>query len=216
MIREDSLKWTYSDSSKIQQAWKTHWRSTATMPSSIEQLPRELQQMVFIHLDYQMLIRLSTVNRYFQQIIDPQRMASDADKIQFIMRAAKDFPQHRPSERGHDFRPGNFECYICFRVRSPENFDMLQPQSAFLDLRGCIVQDREPDPRIDVKVMLRRFCIECGVKEGIHASFDCLTTRTGKDLWICNCRKVWSKPGYLRCPDCRGDCPLRPRRKFIM
>ncbi|QPG95804.1 hypothetical protein C2857_002147 [Epichloe festucae Fl1] len=151
MIREDSLKWTYPDSSNTQQVWKPHWRSTATMPSSIEQLPRELQEMVFIHLDYQMLIRLSTVNRYFQQIIDPQRMASDADKVQFIMRAAKDFPQHRPSERGHDFRPGNFECYICFRVRSPDNFDMLQPQSAFLDLRGCIVQDREPDPRIDAK-----------------------------------------------------------------
>ncbi|KAL6876993.1 hypothetical protein J3F83DRAFT_433040 [Trichoderma novae-zelandiae] len=185
-----------------------------TMPSLVERLPQELQRLVFSHLDYQSLIHLSTMNRYFHRTIDPQRMADPADKAQFVMRAAKDFPQHRPSEKGHDYKPGNFECYICFRVRSPEHFDMLQPLSVYVDVHGLIVRDREPDPRSDRLVMLRRFCISCGVETGIHAPFDCLTTRTGRDLWVCRCRKVWSKPGCLRCPDCQGDCPLRPRRKL--
>lgn len=184
------------------------------MPSLIERLPQELQRLVFSHLDYQTLIHLSTMNRYFHQTIDPQGMADPADKAQFVMRAAKDFPQHRPSEKGHDYKPGNFECYVCFRVRSPEHFDMLQPLSVYVDVHGNIVRDREPDPRSDRLVMLRRFCISCGVDTGIHAPFDCLTTRTGRDLWVCRCRKVWSKPGCLRCPDCQGDCPLRPRRKL--
>lgn len=185
------------------------------MPSTIERLPNELQKMIFFHLDYQALIHLSTMNRYFQRTLDPHRMASTADKAQFVMRAAKDFPQHRPSEKSHDFRPGNFECYICFRVRSPDNFDMLQPQHAYIDNRGCIVQGRDPDIHTDRKIMLRRFCIDCGVREGIHVPFDCLVTRTGKDLWVCRCSKVWAKPSCLRCPDCKGDCPLRPRRKLM-
>ncbi|UKZ49323.1 hypothetical protein TrVGV298_003569 [Trichoderma virens] len=191
-----------------------HRQHSRTMPCLIERLPQELQRLVFSHLDYQALIHLSTMNRYFHQTINPQRMADPADKAQFVMRAAKDFPQHRPSEKGHDYKPGNFECYICFRVRSPEHFDMLQPQSVYVDVHGHVVRDREPDPRSDRLVMLRRFCISCGVETGIHAPFDCLTTRTGRDLWVCRCRKVWSKPGCLRCPDCQGDCPLRPRRKL--
>ncbi|RFU77820.1 hypothetical protein TARUN_4404 [Trichoderma arundinaceum] len=191
-----------------------HRQHSRTMTSLIERLPQELQKVVFSHLDYQALIHLSTMNRYFYRTIDPQRMADPADKAQFVMRAAKDFPQHRPSEKGHDYKPGNFECYICFRVRSPDHFDMLQPQSVYVDVHGHIVRDREPDSRSDKLIMLRRFCISCGVESGIHAPFDCLTTRTGRDLWVCNCRKVWSKPGCLRCPDCQGDCPLRPRRKL--
>jgi hypothetical protein len=195
---------------------RQHWRTAINMPSIIERLPHELRGMVFANLDYQSLIHLSTMNRFFHQVINPQRMANPDDKMQFVMRAAKDFPQHRPSEKGHDFRPGNFECYICFRVRSPDKFDTLQAQAAFLDTLGRIVRNRGVDCRSDRQVMLRRFCIECGVREGIHAPLDCLTTRTGKDLWICNCPKVWSKPGCLRCPNCQGDCPLRPRKKSIL
>lgn len=191
------------------------WRRPAMTSSLIERLPNELQRIVFSHLDYQSLIYLSTMNRYFHRAIDPQAMANGIDKAQFVMRAAKDFPQHRPSEKSHDYRPGNFECYICFRVRSPDHFDMLQPQSAYVDAHGCLVRNREPDVRTDRQVTLRRFCVDCGVAEGLHAPFDCLTTRTGKDLWVCSCRQVWSKPACLRCPECRGDCPLRPRRKLL-
>ena len=195
---------------------KPRWTESPNQPSLIERLPNELRRMVFSCLDYQSLIHLSTMSRFFQREIDPQKMATVSDKAQFVMRAAKDFPQHRPSEKGHDYKPGNFECYICFRVRSPDKFDMLQPQSTYIDTRGCVVSDRDPDPRTDRQIMLRRFCIECGVREGLHVPFDCLTTRTGKDLWVCKCRKVWSKPGCLRCPDCRGDCPLRPRKKTVI
>ncbi|OAQ73411.1 F-box domain-containing protein [Pochonia chlamydosporia 170] len=150
-----SFKESPQRTSNFQQASRQPWRIAVNLPSIIERLPHELQRMVFSNLDYQSLIHLSTMNRYFQRTVDPQRMASPTDKAQFVMRAAKDFPQHRPSEKGHDFRPGNFECYICFRVRSPDKFDMLQPQSAFVDIRGCIIKEREPDLRVDKQVMLR-------------------------------------------------------------
>ncbi|EEU43987.1 uncharacterized protein NECHADRAFT_30241 [Fusarium vanettenii 77-13-4] len=181
------------------------------MPSLLERLSPELQLLIMSELDYQSLIFLSTVNRHFHRLIDPGRMADPADKFQFVMRAAKDFPQHRPSEKGRDHQPGNLECYICFRVRAPEYFDVLQAPTACLDPHGRVVSDREPGPG-DRVVSLRRFCIECGVGHGLHAPLDCLTTRAGQFLWICQCRKVLRKPDCLRCSDCGSTCPLRPKR----
>ncbi|KAF7563245.1 hypothetical protein G7046_g889 [Stylonectria norvegica] len=148
-------------------------QATMPLPSLIERLPQELRRLVFSNLDYQSLIYLSTLNRHLHQSIVPQDIADPADKFEFVIRAAKDFPQHRPSEKGQDHNPGNFECYVCFRVRAPEHFDVLQPQSAYFDTQGRVVTDREPGQG-DRMCMLRRFCIECGVKEGLHAPFDCL------------------------------------------
>lgn len=182
------------------------------MPCLLERLPNEVKAMVFSLLDYQALILLSTTNRHFQQVIQPAAMASPSDMAQFVLRAAKDFPQHRPSEKGQDHRPGNFECYTCFRVRSPDHFDTLQAASVFVDAHGAVVRGRERRPT-DREVMLRRFCIECGVAQGLHEPFDILSTKTGRDLWVCLCRRVLAKPSVMRCMDCGADCPLRPRKK---
>lgn len=184
------------------------------MASSLERLPNEVKSMIFQQLDYQTLIQLSTVSRGLHETVDPAALASPADKAEFVMRAAKDFPQHRPSEKGQDYRPGNFECYMCYRVRAPDHFDIYQATSVFVDNRGMAVRGREPRPGLDREVMLRRFCIECGVKHGLHAPPDLMTTKTGRDLWVCLCRVVWEKPGCMRCPDCAADCPLGPKRKL--
>jgi hypothetical protein len=169
--------------------------------------------MILSHMDYQSLILLSCTNRFFNQTVNPQEMADVSDKLQFVMRAAKDFAQHRPSEKTQDYHPGNFECYVCFRVRSPDCFDSYQAQFAYVDHKGYVVTDRDARPGLDTLVSLRRFCIDCGVRTGLHTPSECLTTKTGRDLWVCRCRKVWPKPSVLRCPDCHGDCPLRPRKK---
>ena len=60
-------------------------------------------------------------------------------------------------------------------------------------------------------VNLRRFCIDCGVRAGLHAPGDLLYTRSGQRLWLCRCRVVWELPACLKCPRCLGDCPLRPK-----
>ncbi|KAH6871148.1 hypothetical protein B0T10DRAFT_261967 [Thelonectria olida] len=184
-----------------------------SMPSLLERLPNVLQRLVFSNLDYQSLIFLSTVNRHFRRTINPQEMADPLDKFQFVMRAARDFPQHRPIEKGQDHQPGNFECYMCYRVRKPEHFDVLQPQSAYVDVHGRVVSGRELGPGHRL-VPLRRFCIECGIKCGLHVPFGRLATRTGLDLWVCRCRMVWQKPSCVKCPDCGGSCPVRPKRKW--
>ena len=153
------------------------------------------------------------VNRHFHRTVDPPRTATLRDKFELVMRAAKDFPQHWASEKKKDQRPGNLECYWCFRVRSPQHFDVLQANTAYFDPQGRLVPEQEAGPQ-DRLVPLRRFCIGCGVKAGLHAPSDCIVTRTGLDLWVCRCRRVWQKPDCLQCPDCSSTCPLRPKRRW--
>ncbi|KAH7181703.1 hypothetical protein DER46DRAFT_620738 [Fusarium sp. MPI-SDFR-AT-0072] len=159
-----------------------------TKLSPLERLPNDVQRLIFSNLDYQSLIFLSMVNRHFHRTVDPQRMATLRDKFELVMRAAKDFPQHWASEKKKDQRPGNLECYWCFRVRSPQHFDVLQANTAYFDPQGRLVSEQEAGPQ-DRLVPLRRFCIGCGVKAGLHAPSDCIVTRTGQDLWVCRCRR---------------------------
>lgn len=185
-------------------------RRQSTMPSSVERLPLELQQMIFSNLNYQSLIFMSMTNRHFNQTVKPQEMADPIDKFQFVMHAANNFEQHRPKEKEWW---GNFECYICYRVRSQDHFDALQSLTAYFDSKGRLVTGRPPGPG-DTLYSLRRFCIDCGIKEGLHAPYDSLTTRRGDDLWVCLCRRVRSKPGCMRCKRCGADCPLRPKQRW--
>lgn len=196
-------------------AKRPSWRvsSQVARASIIERLPAEVREIVFSYLDYQSLIFLSMVNRHFHHSVIPHQIASPLDKFSFIMRAAKDFPQHRSSETRKRHQPGNYECYYCFRVRAPEHFDVLQDTRAYFDPQGRVVSGRCPGPG-DKLVELRRFCIECGIRTGLHQPSDCLETKTGQNLWVCNCRIVWQKPDCLRCPDCSSTCPLRPKKKW--
>jgi hypothetical protein len=181
-------------------------------PSFIERLPRDVQRLIFSHLDYQSLIFLSMTNRHFHLSVDPQRIATQQDKFEFVMRAANNFKKHWPRENKKDRRLGNSECYWCYRVRAPEHFDVLQAKTAYLDPRGRVILDRDARPG-DKPIALRRFCIDCGVKNKLHVPFDCLETKTGQDLWICKCREVWQKPDCLRCPNCLSSCPFTQRRR---
>ncbi|KAF5983369.1 f-box domain-containing protein [Fusarium coicis] len=133
-----------------------------TKLSLLERLPNDVQRLIFSDLDYQSLIFLSMVNRHFHRTVDPQRIATLRDKFELVMRAAKDFPQHWASEKKKDQRPGNLECYWCFRVRSPQHFDVLQANTAYFDPQGRLIPEQEAGPQ-DWLMPLRRFCIGCGV-----------------------------------------------------
>lgn len=190
-----------------------------------ERLPPELQRDILSRLDYQSLIALSCVNRYFHQTVDPARIASPEDKFAFVMHAENYFPRHFPVVVQGQERPGNFACYACFRVRGPAHFDAEQPHTILVNERGERVP--EPQGRGGGKgasaralpppgcryVTLRRFCIECGVRHGLHQPGDSLFTKLRQELWVCGCRMVWQKPTCLKCTRCGGDCPLRAKAK---
>jgi hypothetical protein len=187
-----------------------------------ERLPPEIWQDIYSRLDYQSLIRLGRAYRFFQRTVDPQN-APWLDKLAFVMRAEKDFAQHFPRYIQGQEHPGNFACYRCWRVRVPEYFDVKQPHTVHLDHNGRYIKilddhkDQWPHgkPQGTSVVTLRRFCIECGVRDGIHAPGDLLETRMGQEFWVCSCRTVWPKPSVLKCNDCGTNCPFKAtsRRK---
>ncbi|SPO06128.1 uncharacterized protein DNG_08817 [Cephalotrichum gorgonifer] len=194
---------------------------------NFERLPPELQREILSRLDYQSLIALSCTNRYLNQTVDPAHLADPADKFAFVMRAENYFPRHFPVVVQGQERPGNFACYVCFRVRGPAHFDADQPHSIYVNDRGERVDGLAPLRGADGKpsqaralpppgcklVSLRRFCIECGVRHGLHQPGDSLFTKLRQELWVCRCRMVWQKPTCLKCTRCGGDCPLRAKAK---
>ncbi|CEI65196.1 unnamed protein product [Fusarium venenatum] len=211
-LEMDRLSYQTRECSTSRPIWQLRPPPVASV-SIIERLPTEARDIILSHLDYQSLIFLSMVNRHFHRSVIPQQVASPLDKFSFIMRAAKDFPQHRPSEKRNKHQPGNSECYYCFRVKAPEHFDVLQATIAYFDPQGRVVSGRFPRPE-DKPAELRRFCIECGIRTGLHQPSDCLETKTGQNLWVCSCPRVWQKLECLRCPDCSSTCPLRPKKKW--
>ena len=189
-----------------------------------ERLPPELQREILSRLDYQSLIALSCVNRYLNQTVDPAALAAPEDKFAFVMRAENYFPRHFPVVIQGQERPGNFACYACFRVRGPAHFDAEQPLSIWVNERGERVPEPQgrgrgkggallPPPPGCREVTLRRFCIECGVRHGLHRPGDSMFTKLRQELWVCDCRMVWQKPTCLKCTRCGGDCPLRAKAK---
>ncbi|CAH0037771.1 unnamed protein product [Clonostachys rhizophaga] len=177
----------------------------------LARLPGEIRRMIFSSLDYHSLIRLSTTCRFFHRTVVPQTLADPLEMLQFVGRAMN-FPQHWPKERGSNPHPGNFECYICFRIRSPDLFDANQAQHAIIDEQGYVVKgDVSPFSKV-MGVYLRRFCIECGLLTGLHAPSDSLTTKTGGEFWVCKCRKLWPRPDVLKCSVCCDTCPFRLRK----
>ncbi|VUC30024.1 unnamed protein product [Clonostachys rosea] len=178
----------------------------------LARLPGEIRRMIFSSLDYHSLIRLSATNRFFHRTVVPQTLADPLDMVQFVLKAVN-FPQHWPKEKPTKDHPGNFECYTCFRVRSPDLFDTNQARHAIIDEHGYVVKGREISPYSKVMgVFLRRFCIDCGLLTGLHAPADSLTTRTGLEFWVCKCRKLRKRPDDIQCSVCHATCPFRPRK----
>ncbi|KAJ0136849.1 GATA zinc finger domain-containing protein 10 [Fusarium oxysporum f. sp. albedinis] len=114
-----------------------------------------------------------TVGRTFKPELDrppyfPQKYASSCPA--WLPRSSKRLPRTLKGRR-----PGNLECDWCFRVRTPQHFDVLQANTADFDPQDRLVSEPEVTPQ-DRLVPLRRFCIGCGVTTGLHAPSGCIIT----------------------------------------
>jgi hypothetical protein len=202
-------------------------RTMSAFRFPFERLPAELRLKILTSLDYPTLLALAQANRFLHQAVNPQAVASLASKFSFVMEAENHFSKHFPGVVQGQEHPGNYACYACFRVRGPAHFDAEQPHTIYVDEKGQRIRE-PPKPQVSAAsdgagpegirlsaraVTLRRFCIECGVREGLHLPGDLLVTKLRQELWVCKCRVVWEKPTCLKCTRCGGDCPLRPRGK---
>jgi len=193
-----------------------HLELTTSFSFPFERLTDEIRQKVFTNLDYQDLISLSKTSRFLNQNVKPQSMASLSSKLAFVRNVENFYKKHFPNVQGPN-HPGNFACYICFRVRGPAHFVAEQLRAIFVNDKGQRVPDVTKFQEVggysktsDIRpIELRRFCIKCGVKEGFHLPGDLLVTKLKEEFWICQCRVPRKKHTCLMCTTCGWEWSLR-------
>lgn len=129
----------------------------------LQRLPPELQARAIDSLDYQSRIRLTQVNRYFSQFVEPQNCPVTL-KEDFV-RAAQRWAKHNRLQvfisdaggRVISWASNAFACYCCFRVRPQKCFSTRQTTRA----RSKI------SPR-DGRAGAKRFCLECGIEKAYY------------------------------------------------
>ncbi|KAI0021082.1 hypothetical protein F4780DRAFT_790520 [Xylariomycetidae sp. FL0641] len=124
------------------------------------------------------------------------------DDNSLCLRAERDFSKHRADKK----RPFHMACFICSKVKGPENFAINQPLERTI-----------PDPRAGrppgavTTITLRQFCIPCGVAAGLHPPGGAkLVSRAGAAAacWVCRCRRTWPWGRVHVCPHCGANCPF--------
>lgn len=132
--------------------------TTPTKMDFIPQLPVELQLDIFDLLKYEDALRLSQVNKYFRNIIDPESK-STAEKANFLFQAQY-FTQHDTYRTINNdwglpvYLSENVKlaCFACLKLKPMEAFSSRKVVECFKHDTG--------DNTIDQSL---RYCIECSI-----------------------------------------------------
>ncbi|KAI1342799.1 hypothetical protein F5Y15DRAFT_428757 [Xylariaceae sp. FL0016] len=162
----------------------------------MDALPQDVLDRILRHVPYETALFLPAVSRRWRERANPL-LAPLETCIAFVLRAERDFATHTPDkattkrqqqqqqQRSNELRQGQGQgtgqlgqhqrytgwglgCYTCFRVRPAPYFAVDQPLQALQE---------DPASGTRAYVFLRRFCIECGVRTGLHKPGDLMETR---------------------------------------
>ncbi|EXF78901.1 hypothetical protein CFIO01_06690 [Colletotrichum fioriniae PJ7] len=116
-----------------------------------------------------------------------------------------------------------YGCYRCHTIKPEAAFEKL-PDYFVVSSEGCIVgryagkadgdkeQSRLPTLQ-NGEGLLRRFCIECGVRDGLYEKRKLITSLTEERWSVCDCRRLhWvpSNESYIECEHCLVKSAFRP------
>ncbi|KAK1676548.1 hypothetical protein BDP55DRAFT_106076 [Colletotrichum godetiae] len=129
----------------------------------------------------------------------------------------------KSQESGTTASPKGYGCYRCHTIKPEAAFEKL-PDYFVVSSAGCIVgryagkadgdkeQSRLPTLRSG-EGLLRRFCIECGVRDGLYEKRKLITSLTEERWSVCDCRRLhWvpSNASYIECEHCLVKSAFRP------
>ncbi|ORY57231.1 uncharacterized protein BCR38DRAFT_109855 [Pseudomassariella vexata] len=183
-----------------QQLGPNTWNPGVASLGGIARNPRHqyIIDQICRYTDYQTLIHIRRANKALRNAINPQ-LAPYESKRAFVLRACKDFPQNYKDTI-------RWACYSCFLCRETDKFAANQARQA---IRGL--------PPNQELVNLPNFCIDCGVRHGLHRPGEKMTPITGKPKWLCGCPLRPGRPvddilhilgKDTRCDYCDTNAPL--------
>jgi hypothetical protein len=168
---------------------RIHMSGTAN--NWLDRIPHDTLDRITQYLSYEDRIYLRQQTRALYAAVNPQA-APWTSKVAFVLHAERDFVQH------DDKHGRNIGCYTCFTVQPAREFAQNQRTQAFRrDLPGRPL------------VNLHRFCIRCGIKEGLHVPGDLLRRKNAEYSWICGCLEPRDHDLVPTCGICRRNAPMR-------
>ncbi|KAK1996479.1 hypothetical protein LX36DRAFT_111800 [Colletotrichum falcatum] len=157
--------------------------------------------------------RVHGEERWRAQHYDPL-YATESCKLAFLIQVELQRGERPGNTGGEELELREHACYRCYT---------LQPEAAFEDKPhhilvsphgGLSMHDGTKDLPVIRRgeTLLRRFCIQCGVRDGLYPNMSRATSMTGDTWWVCECRHLhWVPPyeSYVECRRCLRKNPLR-------
>ncbi|WQF87780.1 hypothetical protein CDEST_12794 [Colletotrichum destructivum] len=128
-------------------------------------------------------------------------------------------PRHNKTnssaDEAEDPRASQYGCYRCYTLQPEAAFEA-KPPSFILHSGGRLtIHDNKQDLPVFRKGerLLRRYCIECGVRDGLYPDKALVTSMTDQRWWVCECRRTHLVPPSdldIECRRCLGRSGFRP------
>ncbi|WYZ43853.1 hypothetical protein EsH8_VII_000289 [Colletotrichum jinshuiense] len=177
-----------------------------------------LRHKILDQIDECSLNELMRGNHWLQQNFDPSK-APIPFKTAFLMWVERHLICKGQSDDGQErkqavvleeYQTVDLACYRCFTPRSYMAFDSNPPDYAER-LDGSVYKCKVGDTIRTPDFALRRFCIDCGVKDGFYREKDLITSMTRGKWWVCRCQQYhWYN---VPCGECRCIGPFtQPER----
>ncbi|KAK2034008.1 hypothetical protein LX32DRAFT_5557 [Colletotrichum zoysiae] len=152
--------------------------------------------------------------RWRAQHYDPL-YATESCKLAFLIQVEKRWGEEQRTSGGDDSEVEEHACYRCYTLQPKAAFEE-KPHHVLVSPHGVRfihVDTKDPIVARRGESLLRRFCIECGVRDGLYPDTELVTSMTDEKWWLCQCRRLhWISPNepQVECRRCKGKSGYRP------
>ncbi|KAK2061432.1 hypothetical protein LY76DRAFT_367139 [Colletotrichum caudatum] len=152
--------------------------------------------------------------RWRAQHYDPL-YATESCKLAFLIQVEKQWGENPKTSWGEDSEVQEHACYRCYTLQPKAAFEE-KPHHVLVSPHGLRFVHADTKDPIAVRrgeSLLRRFCIECGVRDGLYPNTELVTSMTNDKWWLCECRRLhWKSPDapHVECRRCLGKSGYRP------
>ncbi|WQF76993.1 hypothetical protein CDEST_02007 [Colletotrichum destructivum] len=150
---------------------------------------------------------LLLAEKYLDQKSNQKAMADDKQE--------KDTMQDN-TNTGEGQKPpmSQYGCYRCYTLQPEAAFEAMPPHVVVSPCGRLTMHEGKNDlPAFqEGQYLLRRYCIECGVRDGLYPDNALVESMTNQKWWVCKCRRIhWVAPNesFVECGFCLGKSAFR-------